>query len=123
DLVHIDGNHDAETVMKDVRNYLPRLKDNAVLIMDDVSWDSVKPAYQEVSAKMPRVFEAHEQTDYAVFLNSRSKIKIISSMIALNRIGRRLEAAQIRSSIFRQARRALIIMNGIVFAHPGPYDG
>ena len=68
-LIHIDGNHDTAPVMQDVEDYLPLLEPGGILVMDDVSWDSVKPAYARVAALMPRLFERTDPfNDYAVFL-------------------------------------------------------
>ena len=48
-LIHIDGNHDTAIVMEDVSNYLKILGENGFIVMDDVSWSSVKPADQRSS--------------------------------------------------------------------------
>jgi hypothetical protein len=70
DLIHIDGNHDTAPVLQDVEDYLPLLNPNGILVMDDVSWDSVKPAVQIVGSKMPKMFERVDTyNDYAVFWN------------------------------------------------------
>lgn len=44
DLIHIDGNHDTNVVLSDVQLYLPLLKPGGYLVLDDISWASVKPA-------------------------------------------------------------------------------
>jgi hypothetical protein len=76
DLIHIDGNHDAAPVMKDVELYLPLLKPEGFLVMDDVTWESVKPAYDKVATRMPRIFQRVDTlNDYAVFWNTTSRIR------------------------------------------------
>jgi hypothetical protein len=76
DLIHIDGNHDTAPVMKDVELYLPLLKPEGFIVMDDVSWESVKPAYDQVAGRLTRVFQRVDaMNDYAVFSNTTSKIK------------------------------------------------
>jgi hypothetical protein len=42
DLVHIDGNHDRDLVTLDVDYYLPRVRPNGYIIMDDLYFDTVK---------------------------------------------------------------------------------
>jgi hypothetical protein len=69
-LIHIDGNHDTEIVVRDVELYLPRLDEGGFLVLDDVSWESVRPAYDLVADSLARVHEhVDERTgdDYAVF--------------------------------------------------------
>ena len=39
-MLHIDGNHDIEFVAKDILLYLPKIKSNGIIIMDDTDWDS-----------------------------------------------------------------------------------
>lgn len=46
DLLHIDGNHDTEKVMWDVANWVPKVRPGGVIILDDVDWDTVKPAFE-----------------------------------------------------------------------------
>lgn len=73
-LIHVDGNHDTAVVMQDVADYLPLLDPGGILVLDDVSWDSVKPAYAHVASRMPRLFERIDAfNDYAVFLNAQSR--------------------------------------------------
>jgi hypothetical protein len=68
DLIHVDGNHDTAIVGADVRDYLPLLRKGGVLIMDDVSWDSVRPAAAWVTARMALLLRRHDRAnDYALF--------------------------------------------------------
>ncbi len=69
-LIHIDGNHDTEPVLRDVRAYLPLLQPGGFLVMDDVSWPSVDPAVQEAAAQaelLMRRVSKDKRDDYAVF--------------------------------------------------------
>lgn len=43
-LVHIDGNHDTSMVMEDVRNALTMVEPGGFIVIDDISWSSVRPA-------------------------------------------------------------------------------
>lgn len=90
DMVHIDGNHDTEAVMKDVKLYSARLRRNGFLVLDDVSWDSVRPIYNQVAGSMHRVFErVDDSNDYAVFWKSRSRFRAFLLSIVLRWIGSR----------------------------------
>ena len=44
DILHIDGNHSTETACRDVRLWLPLVRPGGWIWMDDVNWDTVKPA-------------------------------------------------------------------------------
>jgi cephalosporin hydroxylase len=68
-LVHVDGNHDTAYVMKDVELYLPLVTPGGFVVMDDISWDSVKPAVAAVAAQATPILEvpASAAGDYAVF--------------------------------------------------------
>ncbi len=68
-LIHIDGNHDTEPVLQDVRAYLPLLKPGGFLVMDDVSWPSVRPALEEAASRAQLLIErtsADKRDDYPV---------------------------------------------------------
>ena len=82
DLIHIDGNHDTEMVMKDIILYLPLLAKKGFVILDDSSWASVQPAFHALKSKYSLVFsktEFHESiliNDYAIFWENNNKSEI-----------------------------------------------
>jgi len=57
-MLHIDGNHDAHFVMRDLELYLPLVEPDGIVVMDDIDWESVKPAYAKVKQCMTVLFEA-----------------------------------------------------------------
>jgi hypothetical protein len=72
-LIHIDGNHDSDRVMSDVALYLSRLCPRGFVVMDDVSWDSVRSAYEVVSRRLDKVYQRIDGlNDYAVFWDAPS---------------------------------------------------
>jgi Methyltransferase domain len=56
-LVHVDGNHDRAAVEQDVELYLPKLKPGGFLVLDDASWDSVRPVIEELRGRLEYVFQ------------------------------------------------------------------
>jgi hypothetical protein len=44
DILHIDGNHSEDAAVRDVRYYLPLVRDRGWVWVDDTNWDSVRPA-------------------------------------------------------------------------------
>ena len=76
DMIHIDGNHDTKYVMEDVELYLPLLEQNSIVIMDDIDWDSVKPAYEKLKETMTVIFESN---DFAILINNKLKNQIVKS--------------------------------------------
>jgi predicted O-methyltransferase YrrM len=89
DLIHVDGNHDTEKVMRDIIMYLPRLNKEGFLIMDDISWESVHNAYQTVSANLPLLFKRIDRAnDYAVFWKNRSFLRPLMRRFFIQYMGR-----------------------------------
>lgn len=73
DMVHVDGNHDTDKVMEDVHLHLPRVREDGFIVLDDVSFQSVRPAYEELNARTTLVFERTDHdgaNDFAVFRNA-----------------------------------------------------
>lgn len=67
-LVHIDGNHDTKFVMEDINNYFPLLAEKSFIVLDDISWDSVKPAYSSLKNELIFIDEFIDSTnDFALF--------------------------------------------------------
>lgn len=73
-LIHIDGNHDTVAVANDVEHYLPLLDaENGFLVLDDISWSSVKPAVDRVSQELTLLYARVDlRNDYAVFWTGRA---------------------------------------------------
>jgi hypothetical protein len=69
DMIHIDGNHDTKFVMQDVNSYVPLLSHGGILVLDDINWDSVKPALVYASERLTLVYST---ATYAVLINSRA---------------------------------------------------
>lgn len=77
-LIHIDGNHDTDLVVQDVNDYCEILGENGFIIMDDISWTSVKPATDilQRNPNLSLVFSiVNSSNDYAVFSNIKSEKK------------------------------------------------
>lgn len=75
-LIHIDGNHDTSAVLQDVEDYLPLLAPGGFIVMDDISWPSVKPAVDLVSGQFALIFARVDSlNDYAVFWDGKSRRK------------------------------------------------
>lgn len=88
DLIHIDGNHDTEIVMKDVELYLPLLVEKGFVVLDDISWDSVRPAFNAVSSKYSLIYK---KNDYAIFWNNNNESEVAQIISTLEDIGNKIE--------------------------------
>jgi len=76
-LVHIDGNHDTKFVMEDVHNYLPLLEEKSFIVLDDISWDSVQPAFSLLNKEMIFIDKLIDSSnDFALFGKGISKEEI-----------------------------------------------
>jgi len=53
DYLHIDGDHSAQGVCSDVRNYLPLLSEKAVVSLHDLRLDAVRQAMSEIACEYP----------------------------------------------------------------------
>lgn len=79
-LVHIDGNHDTKFVMEDVNNYYPLLDDKSFIVLDDISWDSVQPAFTLLNKEMVLIDQfIDSNNDFALFAKglSNEELKMI----------------------------------------------
>lgn len=77
-LIHIDGNHDRDIVLNDVKGYSAILEDGGYIIMDDVSWSSVKPSvdWLEDNNFVQLYCRVNSMNDYAVFTKNKSYKKM-----------------------------------------------
>jgi hypothetical protein len=56
DMLHVDGNHDRDSVAADIELYLPKLRPGGFVVLDDVSWESIRPALEDLLLAHQLVF-------------------------------------------------------------------
>jgi hypothetical protein len=68
DLIHIDGNHDRAAVELDYELYRPRVRPGGFIVLDDISWASVRSVYDDLRRTSFFVEEAlGDGDDFAIF--------------------------------------------------------
>jgi predicted O-methyltransferase YrrM len=65
DILHVDGNHSFESVVKDLMLYLPRMKENGIIIIDDINWPTVASALEQ----FPNLKQTENHTTWGVYEN------------------------------------------------------
>jgi len=107
-LIHIDGNHDIAMVLRDVELYLPLLADKGFVVMDDISWDSVRPAFDIVCSKYNLIYKttdrkyATQPNDYAIFWNNTDEKEVDQINSALEEIGHIFQINDLEEGLARQ---------------------
>lgn len=72
-LLHIDGNHDADAVRRDLEEYLPKVKAGGFLMLDDASWATVQPTLEFLREHHEHIETRREASDdFALFRISAS---------------------------------------------------
>jgi predicted O-methyltransferase YrrM len=65
-ILHVDGNHDEAAVLDDLANFLPKVVPGGFVILDDVSWRSVRAA-RSLLDRDHRLLFVDAANDFAVF--------------------------------------------------------
>jgi predicted O-methyltransferase YrrM len=60
DLLHIDGSHSTEQALADVRRWTPLVRSGGVVVLDDILWDSVRPARDFLAERATIIEEVAE---------------------------------------------------------------
>jgi len=60
DLLHVDGNHDAAAVAADAELYLPLVCTGGYVVLDDPSWASVRPVFDDLCARHELLFRLYD---------------------------------------------------------------
>lgn len=77
-LVHIDGNHDTTFVSKDVNDYLPLVTEGGIVLVDDISWDSVKPALEIMHSSCVFIGNVTDSlNDFSIFIKKPSSVELV----------------------------------------------
>jgi predicted O-methyltransferase YrrM len=77
-LIHIDGNHDSDYVIEDLKKSYSVLEDGGYLVLDDISWTPVKPAvHAAINDLGMRLLYSRTDlaNDYCVLSKGNSKLK------------------------------------------------
>jgi hypothetical protein len=65
DILHVDGNHSFDSVVKDLMLYLPRMKENGIIIIDDINWKTVAAAIEQ----FPNLKQIENHTTWGIYEN------------------------------------------------------
>ena len=65
DLLHVDGNHSEASVRDDLQRYLPLVRPGGVVVVDDISWSSVRRAAEPLLDGAEIVFELVDKENRA----------------------------------------------------------
>ncbi|MDD2796080.1 class I SAM-dependent methyltransferase [Acidocella sp.] len=63
DLLHIDGSHAEAQALADVQNWLPLMAPGGILVLDDISWETVTKARDYLRATCDVIGEVSEGSD------------------------------------------------------------
>lgn len=67
ELLHIDGNHDRDAVASDLALYLPKMRLGGFVAMDDITWPSIQPLFEEVAARQELVLQLYDPGTFSTF--------------------------------------------------------
>lgn len=56
DFLHIDGNHSEEASVRDVKNYVPKVREGGIIIMDDIGWPTTFKAQEILKTMADEIF-------------------------------------------------------------------
>lgn len=65
DLLHVDGNHSEDSVRDDLQRYLPLVRPGGIVVVDDISWRSVRRAAEPLLDGAEIVFELVDKENRA----------------------------------------------------------
>jgi predicted O-methyltransferase YrrM len=68
DLLHIDGNHSAETSYFDVTKWVPLVRSGGIIIFDDLDWDTTVNAVEWLNTHCIKVTEIKSTNIWGIWL-------------------------------------------------------
>jgi predicted O-methyltransferase YrrM len=66
-LLHIDGNHSSVASLRDVEMWWPKIRPGGVVVLDDIDWETVRPAQIRLSELGTSI---HQAENWEVFQRS-----------------------------------------------------
>lgn len=70
-MLHIDGNHDSRFVKMDADYYYPLIKEEGIIVFDDIDWESVRGCYEEYKKICYLLFESDT---FGILIKPRKRI-------------------------------------------------
>ena len=67
ELLHMDGNHDRAALAADLALYLPKMRLGGIVVMDDVTWPSIHPLFEEVASRQQLLLRLHDPGTFSTF--------------------------------------------------------
>ena len=70
DILHIDGNHDYQSVLNDLALYNTKIKVNGIIIMDDINWKCVNDAMLDFLKTIDNIKIIYSTSEWCILQKS-----------------------------------------------------
>jgi glycosyltransferase involved in cell wall biosynthesis/predicted O-methyltransferase YrrM len=78
DMLHIDGNHDFESVQEDINNYSPLIREGGIIIFNRIDLDSVKRCYDQYKNDCTILLETNK---FGILMKNHKNLKMVNSKV------------------------------------------
>lgn len=104
DLLFVDGDHSYEAVRSDLEAWLPKVKDNGIVVLHDFSWaDGVRQAVRELVFPLQREGAHRLETLYWTRIGKRAEDRdLLHASVIIPTRGRRKYLSETIRSVFAQ---------------------
>jgi glycosyltransferase involved in cell wall biosynthesis len=82
DMLHIDGNHDCESVQADINNYSPLIREGGIIVFDCINWDSVKRCYDQYKNDYIILLETN---NFGILMKNQKNQKNLDSAVYISK--------------------------------------
>jgi len=80
DMLHIDGNHDFQSVQADINNYSPLIREGGIIIFSRLDLDCVKHCYDEYKNDYTILLETN---NFGILMKNNKKHKSLDNLVDL----------------------------------------
>jgi len=81
DMLHIHGNRGCASVQSDINNYTPLIKDDGIIVIDCINWDSVKRCYDQYKNDYIILLETN---NFGILMKTQKNQKNIDSTVYIS---------------------------------------
>ena len=82
DMLHIDGNHDFESVQADINNYTPLVREGGIIVFNCINWDSVKRSYDQYKNDYTILLETN---NFGILMKNKKNKKNLDSAVDISK--------------------------------------
>lgn len=114
DMLHINGNHDFESVQADINNYSPLIREGGIIVFDCINLDSVRRCYDKYKNDYIILLETN---DFGILMKNQKTQKNLECVVDLSKKMKNLYSRMLEKENETKEKKITVNVGVLAYNH------